>query len=196
MKTFKKTIEEPRLKVFYDGDYENPRNENDNLGYFITCEKRRESPDGNEDIKSLIQNLASESNSTDEHIEKIKAEFPSNFSEEVIAIYPVNRFEHGNVVYSRGKASGFDYSNCGFYIITNKTLERYGRHAKPDEALIDGELEEYTAWVNGEIYGFTLYDEQGEVVDGCTGFYDLEAIQMELPKEWAGEDMRDYLTNK
>jgi hypothetical protein len=58
---------------------------------------------------------------------------------------------------------------------------------------IDRELETYTAWANGEVYCFTLYDEKGELEESCCGFYDLEAIKQNLPKEWKDENMEDYL---
>jgi hypothetical protein len=58
------------------------------------------------------------------------------------------------------------------------------------------ELEEYTKWINGEVYGFTLYNEEGEVEESVWGFYDLEAIQQNLPKEWEDENMSDYLIKR
>lgn len=46
---------------------------------------------------------------------------------------------------------------------------------------------------NGREYGFELLDEQGEEVDSCFGFYDLEAIKQNLPKEWEKEDLSEYV---
>ena len=197
MKTYTKQIEEPRLAIGYDKHADSPRN-NENLGYFITIEKRYQSPDNNEDLKSLIQNAGDEANDVIEHMEKIKVEMEANGYGKVEHITPVYRFEHGNVIYRRGIANGFDYSNCGFYIVTDKTHEAYGSHAKPIEALIDGELEVYTSYVNGEVYEYLLRDTDGEEVDGWRGgFLSLAEIKEDLlangHKEWKDEDMQNYL---
>lgn len=195
MKTYKKTIvqELPQLQIFHDEYAESPRTFQDNLGYFITCEKRHNSPDDNEDMKSMIQNLGDESSSLEEHMAKIKEEFPINFNEKVIAIYPVNRFEHGNVNYTLGVKKGFDYSNSGFYIVTDKTQKVLGTPKKLFEKVIKQELEEYTAWCNGEVYRYELYDNQGNLLDSQGTFYSLEDIKWNLPKTWSDEDLSDYI---
>lgn len=188
MKTYKQTVEKPRLVIKYDDSAESPR-QWDNLGYFITCEKQHNSPDDNEDLKSLIQNAGDESSSLEEHIEKIKAEMKNNGYGTVRYITPVCRYEHGNVVYRRGTAHGFDYSNCGFYIVTKDE----GLTVEQIEKNIDAELETYTQWMNGEVYGFMLYDEQGEQIESVWGFYDIEDIREYLPDEWKNENLEDYL---
>lgn len=192
MKTFKKTVNSPLLEISYETNIDSPRRD-DNLGYFITCEKNYDSPDKDEDLKSLIQNTSEESESTEEHIEKIKTEMEFNGYGKVLAIYPVHRFEHGNVFYKRGIANGFDSSNCGFYIITDKTAEVLGTEPKDFKKIVDIELETYTKWVNGEIYYFCLYNEEGDIVESCGGYYDLEDIRADLPEEWKNEDLTEYM---
>jgi hypothetical protein len=46
---------------------------------------------------------------------------------------------------------------------------------------------------NGIEYGFQLLDEKGDEVDSCFGFYELEAIKQNLPKEWEDEDLSKYI---
>jgi hypothetical protein len=58
---------------------------------------------------------------------------------------------------------------------------------------IDAELVEYTKWVNGDVYAFTLYDENGEQVDSCGGFFDIEDIREHLPEDWKDEPLMPYL---
>ena len=194
MKTYTKTIEGLRLVIRHDEDAESPR-EWENLGHFITCESRYNSPDDNEDLKSLIQNLGDEAESVKDHVKKIKEEMPHNGYGKVLYIYPVYKYEHGGVAYHRGTAHGFDYSNCGFYIVTDKTIPGYLKEAQSDaiEYVIDSELETYTKWVNGEVYEFTLYDEDGNVENSCGGFYDVEDIREYLPDEWKDEDLTQYM---
>lgn len=193
MKTYQAVCEKPLLEIFYD-DVNNPREEQDNLGYFYTLEGKYISPDGKDtDIYRIMIETGQNASNEQNHILEMTRRINAETDEKVEAVYPVYRYEHGNVLYRRGSVTGFDYSNCGFYIITDKTHSNYGKHAKPIEALIDGELEEYTAWANGEVYGFRLYGQDGNEIDACGGFYDLESIKEYLPKEWKNENLNDYI---
>lgn len=193
MKTYTKTIEQPRLVIKHDDSPESPR-EWDNLGYFITSEQRYMSPDGKkaEGVQSIVESAADDANNSEHHAELITAAI-NEMGETVKAIYLVYRYEHGNVIYRRGTASGFDYSNCGFYIVTDKTADILGTPADRFDAVIDGELETYSAYTNGDVYGFTLYDDNGEHEDSCWGLYDIDDIKEALPDSFKNEDMHDYL---
>lgn len=195
MKTYKKTIiqELPQLQIYYVEDAESPRTFQDNLGYFITCERDRHSPDKNLILKNIIEESSEESQNVTEHMALITRRIKNDLKEKVLAIYPVVKYEHSGIVYKIGTKHGFDYSNNGFYIITDKTAKVYGKHAKPIEALIDGELEEYNAWVNGEVYCYKLYDKDGKELDNQGSFYNLEDIKDNLPKTWSDEDLTEYL---
>lgn len=204
MKTYTKQITKPRLEISYDLESDNPRTFEKNLGYFITCEKNRPSPDNYDDLQSIIENTGDDAESLDTHILFIKTRVKEVLRENVVAIYPIYCYEHGNVVYRRGTAHDFDYSNCGFYIVTDKTYRAYDTRASVDtvpnakeiEKIIDAELEVYTAWVNGEVYMFKLYDEQGNEVNSFAGgFYSLDDIKAELGKEWENEDLSKYIIN-
>jgi len=193
MQTYTKKVKAPRLVIQYDDSDYSPR-EDDNLGYFITRERNYSSPDGrkNSAIQSIVENTADDANNSEHHAELITAAI-NETGETVKAIYPVYRYEHGNVLYRRGTASGFDYSNCGFYIVTDKTQNVLGTPDDLIEKVIDGELATYTAYANGEIYCYTLYSENGEHEDSCGGFYSIDDIREYLPIEFKGEDLTDYL---
>jgi hypothetical protein len=186
MKTYTKTIEEPCLVIEHDTDAESPR-QWDNLGFFFTKERGYKSPDGTVfPLYHIMTNTEESARDTAHHMELMKEEARAQ-GIKIKYIYPVYRYEHGNVVYKRGTAQGFDCSNCGFYIVTDESTK------KECEAIIDRELETYTQWCNGEVYGFTLHNERGEVEDSCWGFYDIEDIREHLPKEYADEDLREYI---
>jgi hypothetical protein len=190
--TYTATVEKPRLVIVHD-DIESPRIYQDNLGYFITVGNKYNSPDHKPVLEAIVKQTGEEAQDLDDHIHMIRQRVADEMNEVVTAIYPVYRHEHGNVLYKRGTAQGFDVSNNGFYIVTNKGEEKYGDHAKPIEALIDGELEEYTAWANGEVYSWTLYGEDGEEIDAGGGYFDLDEIKAELPKEWQNENLLNYI---
>lgn len=193
MKTYTKTIEAPRLEITHDEYASSPR-EWDNLGYFITKQRNKISPNGAQfpEIDAIVRETGEEAENLEAHKDAIILRIKKEQGEKVLAIYPVYCYEHGNVVYRRGTAQGFDVSNCVFYIVTDRSQDRLGTEARYFENVIDGELETYTAWANGEVYDFVLYDENGEVTDSCGGFYSIEDIREHLPEEWAEEDLTAY----
>lgn len=194
MKTYTKTTitTEPKLVIEYDTDAESPRKW-DNLGYFITVDKNYRSPDGNDNIYNIVKETGEEATDQKDHIERITKAINEQTDEKVLAIYPIVKHEHGNVVYRLGTAHGFDYSNNGFYIVTDKTAKLLGTPRESFEKVITQELEEYTKWANGEVYGFVLYDDNGEVDESCWGYYNIEDIRGSLPEEWKDEDLTAYI---
>jgi len=187
--TYQKTITNPKLVITYDTDPESPR-EWSNLGYFITQDRNYRSPDNNETLQAIIKEGGEVCNSQEEHIAYIKKNYKD---EKIIAIYPVVKYEHGGVSYSLGTIKGFDYSNNGFYIITDKKQKEMGTPKNKFEEVIKQELETYTQWANGEVYSFILYDNNGDIEDSCSGFYDIEEIREHLPEEWKDEKLSDYM---
>ena len=192
MKTYIKETQEPRLVIEHDEFSPSPR-EWSNLGYFITCDSRHYSPDKNKELEYIVKDTGEQATSQAEHIKMIGDRIKDETDEIVLGIYPIVKYEHGGVVYRLGTAQGFDYSNNGFYIITDKTVKEIGAKAKDYEKIIKNELEVFNKWLNGECYQFCLYNEQGEVEDSCGGFYDIEDIREYLPKEWKKEDLTDYI---
>lgn len=194
MKTYKKTINEPRLKIYYSDYDESPRNWT-NLGYFITIDRDYTSPDDHPDFMEIIKETGEIAESVDNHIKLIKKEIEKRLSTKVVAIYPINKYEHGGVCYSLGYRQGFDYSNNGFYIITKESQKEMGAGEESFEAIIHDELRNYNKYINGETLAYALYDENGNVWDTLSGFYDIEDIRAELPKEWEKENLEDYFLN-
>ena len=192
MKTFKTTIEKPILTISYDNYPSSPR-EWSNLGYFIVISKRYNSPDKNDFLYNIIKNTGDVANNQKHHIELIKEEIESSINEKVLAIYPISTYEHSGINYSLGNRHGFDYSNNGFYIVTDKTKAELGVEEKDFEAVIKAELEIYNQYCNGEVYRFELYDEEGNIVDSCSGFYSIDEIKEYLHEEFQDEDLEEYL---
>lgn len=192
MKTFKRTIEEPILKIKNDECPSSPR-EWSNLGYFIVISKRYNSPDENDFLFNIIKNTGDIADNQKHHIELIKEEIESSINEKVLAIYPISTYEHSGINYSLGNRHGFDYSNNGFYIVTDKTNAELGVKEEDFEKVIKAELDIYNQYCKGEVYEFVLYDEEGNIVDSCGGFYSIDEIKEYLPEEFEGEDLNEYL---
>jgi hypothetical protein len=194
MKTYNKTVKAPMLEIRQDFDAENPRNDI-NLGYFITCDSNMHSPDKYESFEAVVKTTGDVASSQEEHIKLIKKELEEEYDEKVLAIYPITKYEHSGISYSLGNSFGFDYSNNGFYIITEETAKEVGVKEKDFEKVIENELDVYNKYVNGEVYSFTLFNKNGEVKDSCGGFYNIGDIRECLTKGWDKEDLNDYLIN-
>ena len=194
MKTFTKTTvtTEKLLKISYDMDAESPRDNDGNLGYFITKDSKYSSPDKNEQLENIMCTSADEAQNQEDHIQIMSNLINTETEEQVIAIYPIVKYEHSGISYSLGQINGFDYSNNGFYIITDKTQKASGVKKANFEKAIKEELEIYNQYANGEVYQFVLFDEDGEVVDSCGGFYNIDDIKEYLPEDWKDENMQNY----
>lgn len=174
---------------------DSPRNW-DNLGYFVTVDRNYDSPDKNETLQAIVKNSGNVANNQKEHMALIAFAIKKQMDEKVLIIYPVTKYEHGGVSYSLGVKNGFDYSNNGFYIVTDKTAKVLGTPKKSFEKVIEREISAYNKYANGEIYSFVLYDENGEMEDSCGGFYDLDDIRDVLPEDWSEQDAKgNYVEN-
>ncbi len=191
-KTYTTTIEKPKLVIEYDDNAISPR-EDSNLGYFITVDRSYHSPDRNPELETIVKETGEQATSQKHHIELISGAIEEQTNEKVLAIYPITKYEHGGVVYRLGTEHGFDNSNNGFYIVTDKTAKEIGVKEKDFERIIKAELEVFNKYANGDCYRFCLYNEQGEVEESCGGYYYIEDIRESLPEEWKDEDLTDYL---
>lgn len=84
-------------------------------------------------------------------------------------------YEHGACKWSlidEGPSCRFDTARiAGILIWTHKPKEM-GARTRADRAK-DARLflESYTAWCNGEVYGYGVDDPEGDIEDSCWGFY-------------------------
>lgn len=186
--TVQKTV--PLLEIRIDDSAESPRSW-DNLGYLITKESRYSSPDNHPEYERIISETWDEASDVENHIELIKARIP-----EAIYIVPVSKYEHSGVSYTRGVSRWWDQWVVGFYIITEKSRDLMGTEPEYFDQCIDGELETYTAWANGNVYGFILRDESWNEIDSCWWLYSLEDIRDHIQwynPDWRNEDLSEYI---
>jgi hypothetical protein len=167
-----------RLKVVHDSSAESPR-EWDNLGKMICFHNRYNLGDkhnynaddysGWEEIKQAI----------------IKKENPA-------VILPLYMYDHSGIAISTSPFScRWDSGQIGFVLASKKqALEEFGgvrvssKKKVEIESIIKAEVETYTKYVEGEVYGFQIVNEDYEVIDGCYGFYG---------KDFATNGMLDYI---
>jgi len=199
MKTFKEVVERKKLEIYYDNNCESPR-EWDNLGIFVSksigddqVDSHGQVKDEAKELMSFMEELAEEKDFSNvgEHIAEAQKQKPEYM------IFPINKYEHSSISLTVGVRGGFDNCTTGFYFVNiekgEAKDENYSREKMLD--IIAGEMETLTKWINGEVYGFNLYDDEGEEVDSVSGFYDIDDIKSDLPEEWIDEDLSQYLVN-
>ena len=100
-------------------------------------------------------------------------------------IFNLYRYEHGFVAYKIGELNPFScpWDSCQVgYVFVDKSKARdtwmWKRISAKRLAYIEQQVrhmaEIYSAWVNGEIYGFVVEDSDGEHIDSCWGFYERD----------------------
>ena len=167
-------MENFKLTITHDEYPENPRVEFCNLSNLILFHKRYRLGD-----KHNIN--SSDYNSFEEVKKAIKKKY------NVYVIFPVYMYEHGNIALSLDEFScPFDSGQIGFAIVTkedfkkNYNLKIAYRSEKYLDSIISNikaELADYQAYLNGEVYRFVIEDENGDLVESCSGFYNYSECE-------------------
>lgn len=165
--------------VYYDTDSESPR-EDENLGklYLMT---------------SSVWNMEC----TEDEMKNAPVRLP------------VYKYEHSGIALSTSNASypfncQWDACLAGYIVATRDSIyEQCGwkyitkNRRKKVEEILKAEIETYSQWLNGEVYGFKVFsgvanvaddaiEEEGKDEDQCWGFYSikdaLEDARLALPE--------------
>lgn len=154
-----------KLKVIQDSNPESPR-EWDNLGTMICFHRRYDLGDKH--------NYSSDDYSGWEEMKQaiIKEENPA-------VILPLYMYDHSGISISTSPFScRWDIGQIGFILVSKKkVLEGFGvkrvsnKLVQKLEAILEGEVETYNQYVEGDVYGFQIVDEDDEILDSCYGFY-------------------------
>lgn len=149
---------EYELSIFRDEDAESPR-EWDNLGKMV-CWHRRYALGDKHDFDS-----------------------PQDFYEsaeykDIFVILPIYLYDHSGITISNDDfGDRWDSGQVGYIYATKDSIRKiFGKepsqidHKEIIEQL-KGETTTYDQYLQGDVYGFTIENNSGEVVDSCTGFY-------------------------
>lgn len=103
-------------------------------------------------------------------------------------ILPVQMYEHSGVrIYVGNSHDAWDGGQLGFIYATKEDILKEFDVKKITGEVIDrtvsiltSEVDIYSKYVDGEVYTWTLEDRNGNTIDGCSGYYDIEDIKEEL----------------
>lgn len=161
------------MRILTDDDPDSPANW-DNLGQIAYCSDR--------------YTLGTEHVSRD-RLDEIGERIQSG---EYIGL-PVFAYIHGNATISTSPFScPWDSGQCGFvYCRASDAEDEWAgdSHFRANALrVLRGEVETFDQYLRGDVYGYTITDAHGDIVDSCWGFYGIECAEEEAQaalKYWA-----------
>lgn len=100
----------------------------------------------------------------------------AKFIEEHVVALPLMMYEHGNIhIYVGDSGCRWDSGPLGviFKIIGEEETRQTVKE------LLHSEVKIYSQYVSGEVYRFLIFNNEGDCVDSCSGFYGLEYCEEE-----------------
>lgn len=204
------------LKVMIDDNPFNPREFDCNLSHLYIEWGRRKDKYGddfdNKSLSNIIEDYASKYTSLNE--EDI---FYNKSDRELILelqkskdlyVLPVYGYEHSGFSISLNNSYPFndrwDGGLAGFIFLERKDIENVDLEFTKKEIYNIAELEvkTYNQYLNNEVYGYIIENEEGEEIDVCFGIYSDkygEELIKEIANEFIGKDITfigDYNNNK
>ena len=152
------------FKFFYDEDSESPRS-CDNVVTILTWERNYNSPDENDDTFEEFAEKHGVDVSQKWNLDSVM----DAMREEGYYVVPVYALHHSVSHYSTHDFHDpWDSGVAGIaFCKKQKGLPDADDYLR---TIIDQEIKEYDAWVNGEIYGVARLDKTGDIVDETTGW--------------------------
>ena len=104
--------------------------------------------------------------------------------EDNYAWLPLYLYDHGGLTMRTGPFScPWDSGRVGMIYASKTTIvNEYGVEWTPEtkakaESLLKAEVEEYTAYLQGESYWYEILDDEGNQLDSCYGYYGRECAE-------------------
>lgn len=163
------------VRIEYDEDAENPRTAWDNLGTMVCFHGRYRLGDANHGYAYA------------DYSNWIELRNAIQKREEAAVVLPLFLYDHSGLAMSteifRGRAhhAEWDSGQVGWIFVSKaKVREEYyckritAATRQKVEEVLKAEVETYSQFLNGEVYGFTVEDAEGNHLDSCWGFFGLD----------------------
>jgi hypothetical protein len=199
LETFKSEDVQWKVEVVYDHDCDSPRDNDTNLGTFITWHRKYSSPDANTFTE------------------------PSDFNRWWLLVendpryvrVPVYMYEHSGVIYRASSGSNpfsdrWDSGMVGWIFSTPESIEITGVPLDSIESQLIEEVDYYSKWAEGECYGYVISKRKShcdipehdsfDVRDSCFGFIgsigDIDYFESVLPEDLFGQLKESHYFNE
>lgn len=130
---------------------------------------------------------------------------PGEYLPEIALTVELGMLDHSGLYLYAGGGShpqdpgGWDSGTVGVaYVTKTKLREEYGRKWHTPECMerarqvILAEIETYSQYLRGDVYGFQLLDAYGGVVDSCWGFYGDDPKTNGMIEHWDDETRKVF----
>ena len=162
-----------KIKIFYDEDPPNPRTEWEHQGTISYWHRRRIVGD-DKDGTRLLRPLDDEASDppTREDMERSGLVF-----------LPVYMYDHSGVtINTTGFSCPWDSGQLG-WVWAKFNPDEYNSRESLEHA-IQAEIEEYDHYLRGNVYGYEVEDEDGNLLESCWGFFgDYDGHVLEEARE-------------
>jgi hypothetical protein len=158
------------VDIIQDENPESPRNLHTNLGTMVCFHKRYHLGDEDHGYASSDYRIWAELE------EAIRAR------KDVAVILPIYMYDHSGITISTTPFQcPWDSGQIGFIFVSKKKIRKElclknltQKVLSRVSNIIKSEVEEYDLYLRGEVYGYVIKDEDGNVVDSCWGYYGLD----------------------
>lgn len=149
------------INIYYDDDTVNPRENQENLGEILYHNRSR----------NILGDRATN------NIEmELKAQSKDNVA------LPVFTYIHSGIAMNTtGFTCPWDSGQSGIIYATKENIRKWfncknvtKKTIEKVKRIFEGEIKEFAAYLNGEVYGYEIKKRNGEVVDSCWGYYDFD----------------------
>lgn len=122
------------------------------------------------------------------YVDDISDEQIDEVLEKHFIILPLYLFDHSGIIMSTSSSrfsavdsAGWDWGQVGFiYCSMEKARSEFsGTDAEITEKAIQcltGEVETYSQYLEGDVYGYIIEDQNKKHIDSCWGFYGMEDV--------------------
>ena len=175
METVKEvTVGNRTVKIVADDSAESPR-EWDNLSKMIFVGKHKHLGDNHK--VDFSEGFSSREDFITRGEEIVRKHF-----KDVAICFPVHLYEHSGASISISNSYPYncqwDSGTIGFAVVTKSDIrENWSiksvtkKYIEQAEKVLRGEVETLDNYISGEVYGYSVEDENGNEIDSCSGFY-------------------------
>jgi len=104
---------------------------------------------------------------------------------DVAILLPVFMYDHSGLAFNTtGFSCGWDSGQVGFILIEKSKVRKEYSVKRIGKKLLDQvkgylkqEVKTYSQWHEGDVYGYTITDKNGDEVESCWGFYGYDYVK-------------------
>lgn len=106
------------------------------------------------------------------------AELYQKIEEKGTVILPISLYDHSGISMNvGGPTCRWDGSRVGWIFITKDKIEAEGWTKEQATKYLEGEVETYSQYLEGDVWGWRVEDEDGDIVESCYGYYGDNGVE-------------------